>query len=319
MRCEYELRCLREANQQMRDENDALEKRLLNIKRANSELEKGREADKDNLQALQKSNNGLKERVQYLENKSVDSNNESLQEIKDLSDELKVLEQNIQVLKMGHKKETSNLQAKAILLSESNSKLEARRKSVDNQVGNLEARVQSMEAQARHSGTVIAKFETEMQLKDDDNSRMKAALDKAHKDLHDKGIKHADDTAQFQRKMREKDEHAQRLQSELRHTQTMVLNMRRSQPTQQQHSAPMLSQHSPGTGLALKLENQRSISCEAHERSLDLQSKLDATEIELRAKTVEIGTLKEKLNDKAATALDLEKKCVDYASRVVAL
>ncbi|KAF6784285.1 hypothetical protein CSOJ01_15776, partial [Colletotrichum sojae] len=67
------------------------------------------------------------------------------------------------------------------------------------------------------------------------------------------------------------------------------------------------------------LETQQKLRREADERITDLQSKLNATELEVRAKTTEIAALGRKLADKTAALDYQEKKCFDYASKLATM
>ncbi|KAF6820329.1 hypothetical protein CMUS01_11577 [Colletotrichum musicola] len=298
-----------------RSRNNATETRLRNLTRFNEELEKERTSNKQSIQVLQDINNGLRDRIKHLEDQKAQADTESRMQMKEMGDELTNLQRNIEGLELERKKHIETHQAEVQELTVTNARIHNSRRSVDHYVYNLDVRVKRMEVQAKQDSDLITKLEAENQIQKDQVTRAEEAQRRAQKEFQNMVSRHMDQIAGLKHQIRDKDESLRRSQNDLMNARATVVNLQRENETRHQmsptQSHPVISQSD--------LETQQKLRREADERITDLQSKLNATELEVRAKTTEIAALGRKCADRTAALDYQEKKCFDYASKLATM
>ncbi|KAK6211674.1 hypothetical protein QIS74_10938 [Colletotrichum tabaci] len=187
--------------------------------------------------------------------------------IKELSDDVKKLNDDMEIAELNHAISKNNMQVQINRLTGANTKLESEKKGLDNYLATLEAKNRDLTAQAKHDAATISKLESTTRLNDDRAKQLEATLNKTRRESEGKARQHAEQVARLERAIRERDDAARRLRDETHHPQTLS---------------------------ARELERQRAISREAHERAADLRSKLDAAELLMEAKAAEMVALERK-------------------------
>lgn len=269
-----------------RRSNGDFEKRLKDLRKANEELQEGHLADKKNLQALQNTNIALRDRVKHLEKKNTEANNDNLQEIKEMSAEVKILERNIQILKTKNTNDQKELLAQVEQLKFHNVRLENAKRSVDQYATSLTEKALNYEAQSCHAKQTISKLELEIRLKNDKSRRAE------------------DEMIGMRSKIREKDELINQLQ------QGTVSDQ--SKTSSQQHQPLMFSQYPPSLTLSQDLEVQRNIARRAQDRADGLQRELDAIKRDRCMR-------QDRERDDGMRVLELSRKCDEYTTKIANL
>ncbi|KAF6835571.1 hypothetical protein CPLU01_04247 [Colletotrichum plurivorum] len=298
-----------------RSRNNATETRLRNLSKFNEELEKERTSNKQSIQVLQDINNGLRDRIKHLEDQKAQADTESRMQMKEMGDELTNLQRNIEGLELERTKHIETHQAEVQELTVTNACIHNSRRSVDHYVYNLDVRVKRMEVQAKQDSDLITKLEAENHIQKDQVTRAEEAQRRTQKKFQNMVSRHMDQIAVLKHQIRDKDESLRRSQSDLMNARTTVVNLQRGNETHHQifptQSHPVISQSD--------LETQQKLRREADERVTDLKSKLNATELEVRAKTTEIAALGRQCADRTAALNYQEKKCFDYASKLATM
>ncbi|KAJ5003680.1 hypothetical protein K4K48_011439 [Colletotrichum sp. SAR 10_66] len=262
------------------------ERRLRDLRKANEELQEGHLADKKNLQALQNTNIALRDRVKHLEKKNTEANSDNLQEVKEMSAEVKILERNIQILKTKNTNDQKELVAQIEQLKFQNVRLENAKRSVDQYATSLTEKALNHEAQSSHAKQTISKLELEIRLKNDKSRRAE------------------DEIIEMRSKIREKDE----LINQLR--QGIISDQ--SKTSSQQHQPLMFSQHAPSLTLSQDLEVQRNIARRAQDRADGLQRELDAIKRDRCMR-------QDRERDDSMRVLELSRKCDEYTAKIANL
>ncbi|WQF86456.1 hypothetical protein CDEST_11470 [Colletotrichum destructivum] len=201
--------------------------------------------------------------------------------IKELSDDVKELNVDMEIAELNHAISKNNMQARINRLTSANTKLESEKKDLDNGLATLEAKNRDLTDQAKRDAATIGKLEATVGLNDDRASQLEATLDKTRRESESKTLQHAEQVARLERAIRETEYSVRCLRDETHHPQTLP---------------------------ARELERQRVISREAHEHAADLQSKLDAAELLMEAKAAEMVALERKCAAAEARARSAEGK-----------
>ncbi|KAF0330717.1 hypothetical protein RB213_009346 [Colletotrichum asianum] len=280
--------------------NGEFEKRLRDLRKANDELQEGHLADKKNLQALQNTNVALRDRVKHLEKKNTEASSDNLQEIKEMSAELKILENNIQILKANHTHDKEELSAEVEHLKADNSRLQNAKKSVDQYANGLKEKLQTFEKQPNHASQTIKKLEEDLQLKNDHSRRTEEALEGRLREAQAINRKQAIEMIGMRKTIRDKDECIAQLQQR---TPNDCNN-----PSTQHQQPLMFSQYPSEFALSRDLEVQRNNARRAENRADRLQHELD-----------NMSMRREHDRDNSIRVQELSKRCDEHTAEIANL
>ncbi|EQB52934.1 hypothetical protein CGLO_07404 [Colletotrichum gloeosporioides Cg-14] len=276
------VKLLQAVQDNSRRSNGEFEKRLRDLRKANDDLQEGHLADKKNLQALQNTNIALRDRI------------------KEMSAELKILENNIQILKANHTHDKEELLAEVEHLKADNSRLQNAKKSVDQYANSLKEKLQTFEKQPNHASQTIKKLEEDLQLKNDHSRRTEEALEGKLREAQAINRKQAIEMIGMRKTIRDKDECITQLQQR---TPNDCNN------ANSQHQQPiMFSQYPSEFALSRDLEVQRNNARRAENRADRLQHELD-----------NMSMRREHDRDNSIRVQELSKRCDEHTAEIANL